>query len=106
MYPSLDIATFASVAKEEFIRSNLKIDTDNTELALYLAVTRDSKEIEYLGLDQVVHTRIHKNGSKHGITMEEILDRQDKTSSKFNPSSRAPTDSEARLIFALALETL
>ena len=49
MYPSLDIASVAAVAREEFVKSKLKVEIDNLELSLYLAITLYKKELDDLG---------------------------------------------------------
>ena len=48
MYPSLDIASVAAVAREEFVKSKLKVEIDNLELSLYQAIIRDKKELDDL----------------------------------------------------------
>ena len=105
MYPSLNIDVCAKVVADEFYNSGLEINVDEVELALYLAVTVDRDEIVSLGLDEVVHTRIHNRGQHPGITTEEILKRSDtKTKTKFNLPVRKPTNDEVRKMFAKALE--
>ena len=60
MFPSLDIPECARVAGEELYNSDIDINVDDEELALYLAVTVDRERLEDLGLGEVVHTRIIK----------------------------------------------
>ena len=69
----------------------------------------EREELVSLGLGEVTHTRPHKpgqkpRGRKPGITTEEILNRGQKTKTKFVPPERKPTSSESRLMFSLVLE--
>ena len=59
-----------------------------------------------VGLTEVVHTRVASSGARPGVTTKEVLDRDEKTVSLFNPPLRAPTQIEARKMFAVALESL
>ena len=103
MYPSLDIDICAKVVAEEFYNSGLNINVDEEELSLYLAVTVDREELVKLGLEDVVHTRIHMRGQHPGITTEEISNRYSKTSSKFHKPKRQSDNNEVRLMIVLAL---
>ena len=46
------------VAAEEWFNSDMKIDVDVTELALYLAVVYDRDFMVNLGLKNVTHTKL------------------------------------------------
>ena len=107
MYPALDIEVIAKWLAEEYLQSDLEIlNIDHLELALYLAVTNNQTELDNLGLTEVVHTRVASSGARPGVTTKEVLDRDEKTVSLFNPPLRAPTQIEARKMFAVALESL
>ena len=56
MFPSLVIDVVARVAAEEFLNGKLEVDMDWAELALYLAVVFDRKELVKQGLGEVTHT--------------------------------------------------
>ena len=106
MFPSLDIEECAKIAAKEFLDSELDVNYDEEELALYLAVTIDRDKLAELGLADVVHTRIKSGGRTIGITTKEILDRGPKTKTLFNKPVRRPTEAESRLMFSLAFENL
>ena len=106
MFPSLDIEECAKITAKEFLDSELDINYDEEELALYLAITIDRDKLADLGLTEVVHTRIKSGGSNIGITTKEILSRGPKSKSLFNKPVRQPTTTESRLMFSLALENL
>ena len=106
MYSSLDIDTVAAVAASEFLNSDIDLFLDVEELGLYLALTKDSRELADMGLKDVCHTRTHTRGQKPGITTEEVLNRTEKTRSKFVKPVRTPTKEEAKKMFSVALETL
>ena len=106
MFPSLDIDVMASVAAEEFLKGDLEVNLDDTELGLYLAIMLDRQKLVELGLGDVTHTRKYNRGAKPGITTEEIFTRSEKVKTKFNPPIRKPTRQESRLMFSLALEQL
>ena len=67
MYPSLNITAISKIVAEEFLETNLEIETDWLELAMYLAVLKDREELETLGLREVTHTRLRKGGQRPGI---------------------------------------
>ena len=107
MYPALDIEVIAKWLAEEYLQSDLEIlNLDPLELALYLAVTNNQTELDNLGLMEVVHTRMASSGARPGVTTKEVLDRDEKTVSLFNPPLRAPTQIETKKMFAVALESL
>jgi hypothetical protein len=82
------------------------VEVDTTELALYLAIRFQDRqeELQELGLNNVIHRRIHPRAKKILITTEEVLERGEKTASKFSPPARRPTEDEERLMVALGLE--
>ena len=106
MYPSADVDEVCRVAADEWFNSDMKLDVNVTELALYLAVVYDRDFLVGLGLGDVTHTRLKRTGPKPGITTPEILTRTSNTVSKFVPPIRPPTDNEKRLMTKLALEIL
>ena len=55
MYPSLPIDEIAIIVTNEFLRSDLTIETDRDELGLYLAIQLSPKKIKGHGLSDVVH---------------------------------------------------
>ena len=78
------------------IKSDLKVEVDSREQALYLAINYQDKrqELEVLGLGEVVHTRVHPTARKMLITTEEVLERGEKdreTVFMFNLPTMAPT---------------
>ena len=91
---------------EEFYNSNLQLDVDATELALYLAIVIDRQLLVELGLGEVIHTRRYTRGPKPGITTNEILSRSHDTVSKFLPPQSPPTNNQLRIMIKLGLEHL
>ena len=63
MFPSLDIDVMASVAAEEFLKGDLEVNLDDTELGLYLAIMLDRQKLVELGLGDVTHTRKYNRGA-------------------------------------------
>ena len=59
-----------------------------------------------MGLKDVTHMPVSARGQRPGITTEEILERSDKTISKFNKPTRVPTNVEEKKMFSIALESL
>ena len=106
MYPRLDVTKVAEVVAEEYLKSDLNIEVDPTELSLYLAIMVEKDELHKVGLSDVVHTRISIGGRKIGITTEEIIDRGKKTKSLFYGPARVPTRDETRLMLSMALTIL
>ena len=106
MYPSADVDEVCRVAAEEWFNSELNLDVDVTERALYLAVVYDRDFLVNIGLGDVTHTRLKRNGPKPGITTPEILTRTSDTVSKFVPPRRFPNEDEKRMMTKLALEFL
>ena len=83
----------------------MDVKTDDLELALFLASTMKKEEVEALGLDEVVHTRLHKQGAAPGITSREILSRGPSCPSKWRPPIRPPNEDERRKMLGIMLET-
>ena len=54
------------------IASSKDIETDDEELAKFIACTTKPGEIEKLGLKDVIHTRKHMNGPRPGLKSIEM----------------------------------
>ena len=106
MYPRLDIDDCAEIIANEFLQSELEVETDSEELGLYLAIIKDKKTLEELGLSDVTHKRIKSGGRNIGITTKEVIKRGKDTVSLFHKPTREPTPAEAKLMFSLALAEL
>ena len=106
MYPSLEVDTVAKIAAEEFLNNKVDVDVDTEELSLYLSVVFSKQELVDMGLKDVTYTRVSARGQRPGITTEEILERSDKTISKFNKPARVPINVEEKKMFSIALESL
>ena len=72
-YPSIDIDVAAEEAKLKVIESDIEVEVDTDELALFLACALSQDEIDAEGLSHVVHKRRYKNGSRPGLTCEAIM---------------------------------
>ena len=72
-YPNIDIDVAAEQAKLEVEESNLEVEIDSEEVALFLACTMSQEEINAEGLSFVVHKRRYKHGSRPGLTCEKIM---------------------------------
>ena len=75
LYPSLEVEHVARLVRDTFNTAKLEVETNDVELGLYIAVTRSRKEVEALGLGEVVQKRLKSHGPKPGITTPEILQR-------------------------------
>ena len=69
MFPNLNKDEVAKVAAEEFMRSDVEVEVDATELGLYLAITYQGRreELQVLGLDvlrQLVQKTSRMSSSK------------------------------------------
>ena len=71
-YPNIDIDLVAEEAKLEMQESDLEIEMNTKEVALFLACTMSQDEINAEGLSHVVHKRRYKNGSRPGLTCKAI----------------------------------
>ena len=81
----------------------LEVNYDETELALYLAIEMEREELVSLGLGEVTHTSPASQNQHHN---RKIINRGQKTQTKFVHPERKPTRSESRLMFSLVLEHL
>ena len=72
-YPSMDVDLAAEEVKLEVEESNVDIEMDTEEAALYLACTMTPEEIEEEGLTNVVHKRRFKNGPRPGLTSRAVV---------------------------------
>ena len=72
-YPNIDVEVAAEELKQEIQHSNLEVEVDTVELALYLASTMCPEEIEREGLVEVVHKRRFNRGPRPGLTSKAIM---------------------------------
>ena len=94
MFPELDMEEVASVAAQEFLRSDLQVEVDSKELGLYLAILFQERreELEQRGLGEVVQRRRHPRARRIEITTSEVLARNEREQSKFLEPERTPTE--------------
>ena len=71
-YPNIDIDLAASEVKKEIEESDLEVNVDAGEVALFLACSMTVEEIEEEGLTELVHKRRFKNGARPGLTCKAI----------------------------------
>ena len=71
-FPSLDIEKCATLAEETIANSNVNINCDPNELALFIACSQSEESIEKAGLQQVVHKRRFNRGARPGMTCNAI----------------------------------
>ena len=71
-YPSIDIEVASEEVKKEIEESDLEVEVDTDEVALFLACSMSPEEIEVEGLTHLVHTRRFKNGPRPGLTCKAI----------------------------------
>ena len=108
MYPSLDVSVVAKEIGEEFGNSDLEINVDERELALYLTVIFQKewrKELVARQLHEIIPKREQQTTRRILMSTEEIIDRSEKTISKFQEIGlRDPDTREVRQMIGLALE--
>ena len=71
-FPSLDIGKCASLAEETVANSNVEVECDTNELALFIACTHSVEDIKAAGLTNLVHKRRFKHGTRPGMTCAAI----------------------------------
>ena len=76
LYPSLKADEVSKLAAKAFMESSLEVEVNCTDLALYLALTVERKELVKLGLGRVTHTRKAARGAAPGITTAEVFAKQ------------------------------
>ena len=91
------------MAAEEFLRSGLQLEVDNSELSLYVSICYEQDDLEAQGLRDVTQTRVSRQGRKPRITTPEITARSANVEPKFVAPVQHPTEEESRLITSLAL---
>ena len=69
----MDVELAAEEVKLEVEESDINIEMDPTEAALFIACTSTPEEIEEEGLTHVVHKRRFKNGPRPGLTSKAIV---------------------------------
>ena len=108
MYPSLDVSIVAKAIGEEFVNADLEINVDERKLTLYLAVIFQKerrKEVLVRQLHEIILERKYQTVRRILMSTEEILDRSEKTLSKFQETRlRDPDRREVRQIIGLTLE--
>ena len=71
-YPNIDIDLAASEVKKEIEDSDLEVNVDTNEVALFLACSMTAEEIMDEGLTEYIHKRRFKNGARPGLTCKAI----------------------------------
>ena len=72
MYPEMDIDVVAEETRLEIQESDLEIEVNTGEMALFLACSMTQEEIDGEGLTDLVHSRRHKRGPRPGLTCKAI----------------------------------
>ena len=72
-YPNMDVDLAAEEVKLEVEESDVDVEMDTLEAALYIACTMTPAEIEQEGLTHVVHKRRHKTGPRPGLTCKAVV---------------------------------
>ena len=72
-YPSMDVNLAAEEVKLEVEESEIEMEMDTEEAALYIACTMTPAEIEQEGLTHVVHKRRFKAGARPGLTCKAVV---------------------------------
>ena len=95
-YPSIDIEVAAKELKLEVEESDLDVEMNVEEVALYLTCALTQEEIDKEGLRDVVHRRKHKKGSRPGLTSKAIMGGPSTRhkQSPWHPPAREPTKKE------------
>ena len=110
LYPSLLASTSTEIIKEVFMKTDIKIEGINwQEAGKYIAINLSATEINNLGLNEVVCTRIRKGGRSPGMTTAEIMgklysEEEDEVPSLFHPPQRRPTASEQKIMLAQVIQ--
>ena len=69
LYPSLNVERVADVVAEMIQNSEIKLEgIDYIEVGMYLAICKDSKELEELKIQELCPKRKHKQGRKPTLT--------------------------------------
>ena len=71
-YPEMDIEEAAKEARLEVEESDLEVEVNTTEVALFLACSMNQEESDEEGLKEVVHRRRFKAGARPGLTCKAI----------------------------------
>ena len=84
--------------------SELDIKTNEVEMGLFLASTLSRKEVEEMGLGEVVQERLHTRAAAPGITSREILERGPNCPTKWKAPRRRPSEQERRSMLGKMIE--
>ena len=124
LYPSIKAEEVSKLVGKAFLESDLEVNVNTEDLALYLTLTVDRKELVKRGLGRVTHTRKSTaNNSPPGITTAEVFAKkrgygdtvdedeegnddheEEENKSLFNPPVAAPTKLQKRKMLALTIE--
>ena len=106
-YPEMDVEEAAKEARLEIEESDLEIEVDTLEVALFLACSMSQKEIDDEQLKDVVHRRRFKAGARPGLTCKAITagpaGRQADRS--WLPPTRAPDRAEKMKMIGCLVQT-
>ena len=67
-YPNLDIDKCAEVTEDAISASEIEVNLNETELALFVAATHIEEYIKKAELEKVVHSRRYNRGARPGVT--------------------------------------
>ena len=105
-YPEMDVEEAAREAKLEIENSDLEIEADTIEVALFLACSMSQEQIDNEGLQELVHRRRYKTGARPGLTCKAItagpaIRQADKS---WLPPARAPDRNEKMKMIGCLME--
>ena len=107
MFPSLSATQVTRLVKEEYRSSNLKVEVDEKELGLGLAILLGREELVRLGLGEVTCRRKKKEGRPIKIpTNWVVAEGGGAAENLFHDPDRQPTDQERRHMMSLLLEQI
>ena len=116
LYPSLKAEEVSKLVGKAFLESELDVNVNEMDLALYLALTVSKEELKKKGLARVTHTRkSESHGAPPGITTAEVFTKQKRQGeedeeqeeagkSLFHPLKASPTQLQKKKMMSLALE--
>ena len=106
LYPSLDIDEVAEVVGEMVRKSDIELEGVNyEELCLYLAVTKDEKQLKEKGIEDLCPKRKQKLGRKPTLAGQAVTSEIDRRNI-WQPARRQPEQEEKKILIAEAIKVV
>ena len=107
LYPSLNVERVADVVGEMIKESEIKLEgVDYEEVGMYLAICKESKDLEALKIQELCPKRKHKQGRKPTLTGQAVSNPTDRMNTWHAAEKEPESEEEKRNLLAEATKVV